>query len=65
MRFMLQLALACGLLAMLSLPFGDALTAWFTKGFFLSLAGAAALGVSEMLHTLARGWRFFLSGGRD
>lgn len=64
-RFMLRLALACALLALLSLPFGDALNSWFMQGFTLCLIGAVAVSVSELLRTMFRGFRFFLTGRDD
>lgn len=60
MRFMLQLALACGLLALLSLPFGDALTPFFMQGFVLCLLGAVALMLADAAHAVARGASWLL-----
>lgn len=61
-KFMLTLALACGLLAMLALPLGDALVAFFWQGFGLSLLAAAGLALADGLRTAIRAWRFLLTG---
>jgi len=59
---MLTLALACGLLALLALPFGDALAAFFWQVFGFSLLGAAVLGVADGARTAIGAWRFLLTG---
>lgn len=61
-RFILHLAIACGLLALLSLPLHEALSAFFMQGFVLCLLGAAALVLSDAAHAVARGASWLLTG---
>lgn len=65
LRFMLMLALACGLLAVLSLPLGEALSAFFMQGFVLCLLGAVALALADAAHAVARGANWLLTGRDD
>lgn len=62
---MLKLALACALLALLFLPLGEALPAFFMQGFVLCLLGAVLLALADGARGVARGWRFFLTGRDD
>ena len=59
---LLQLALACGLLALLSLPFGEALAAFFMQGFAFSLFAVVALALGDGLRWMGRAVAFFGRG---
>lgn len=65
MRLMLQLALACVLLALLSLPLHEGLSAFFMQGFALCLLGAVALTLADAAHAVVRGASWLLTGRDD
>jgi len=62
LRFMLKLALACALLALLSLPLGNALPAFFMQGFVLCLLGSVALALADMARAIGRAASRLLTG---
>lgn len=59
LRFMLRLAVACGLLALLSLPLGEALQSFFMQAFGFCLVGAVLLAVGDWVRWMLRAVAFF------